>query len=776
MKKDSYFNDRLQRVILGTILLFFILPAIEANPQDVAEAAEEILIKSVDVEGNLKIGTSVIISKIKTRQGLPFSERLISEDIKRLYETGYFKDINVDTSFTDGGVEVVFKVEERPVISSISIKGATKFRESYLITKQMNIKNGDFLDITKLEDNLRQIEQLYEKKGYIGTQITYTLEEQPENKVDVIIKIEEPKRIRIKKISFEGNEAFTGKKLLKLMKTRPAWWFRAGFFKEEQFKDDLGRIETFYHSYGYDEVEISFETEVKNSWMYITIYIDEGNTYPVGEVTIEGNKDFSTEELMDILQLRKDDVFIRDSMEEDLSHLYSFYYDVGYIMAEIREFSYLNPKTQKVDIGYKINEHEQIYVDRVKIIGNTKTKDVVIRRELRILPGEKFDGEKIRKSKDRLRNLGYFEDIRLDTEPTDVPGRRDLLVEVKETKTGSFSFGGGYSSIDDFVGFVELVQSNFDFLNFPTFTGAGQRISIRAEFGTRKEMFDLSFTNPWIFNRPISFGFDAYDMSYERSTETGYGYNEDVMGGRVRLGREFTDTLSGQVAYGYDKIKISEVSTRASAALRREEGENSISLIEGILAYDTRDYKFSPRSGVLITNTAEVAGGFLGADKDFYKYFGRASKYLPLISQSVLEFRVRTGIAEPYDNTKYVPIYERFFAGGSRSVRGYHERKIGPIDPTTKDPLGGEAILVGNVEFTYPLWRPIKVAAFFDAGNVWERASDMGSGKIYKSVGVGVRVRTPMGPVRLDYGYPLYIEPGETDKEGRFHFSVGTAF
>jgi outer membrane protein insertion porin family len=423
-------------------------------------------------------------------------------------------------------------------------------------------------------------------------------------------------------------------------------------------------------------------------------------------------------------------------------------------------------------------------VDKIKIRGNIKTKDLVIRRELRIHPGDRFDGEKLRRSKERLQNLGFFEDVSYDTEDTQVAEQKDLVVDVKESKTGAFSFGGGYSTVDQFVGFVEIEQKNFDWKNWPYFTGGGQNLKLRASIGSISTGFELSYTEPWLFDYPVSFGFDAYRRTHKRDSDVGYGYDEDVTGGDLRLGRELSEYMRGDIVYRLDNIKISNIES-TNSELDQEQGTNTISSITPSITFDNRDSVFEPRKGNYLSSSVELAGGALQGDKDYWKFFGRASHYFPMPRNASLEIRGRVGLAQPYGDSERIPIYERFFAGGAYTVRGYEERGVGPVD-SSSNPLGGASMLIGNIEYVYPLFGFLKVAAFYDVGNVWEKLGDIGSSKdsqginsggFKSSFGLGFRVKTPIGPIMLDYGIPMDKASGKDSRgDGRFHFSVSNTF
>jgi len=734
------------------------------------------LVSRIDIEGNDIVSDATIVSKVKMRAGQIYNENVINEDVKNLYGTGFFETVEVDKRITPEGIVIVFKVKEKPIIRKIDIDGA-RFIRVKKILESIDIKEGSFVDDYKMKETTRKIKDLYTRKGFAQAVVSYDLVFiEDKNEVEAKIIIEERGVLKVRKIYVAGNKSISTRRIIRVMKTRPAWLFNRGIFKEDVLRDDIKRVTDFYKLEGFSDVKVGVDLDYRPKGIYLTVIIDEGKRYYVGQITIEGNEEIPLEQIINAMHLKEDSIYSEQAVYEDSSRIREVYNDKGYIFSQVKPLSSLNAQTGKVDIVYRISENEIAYIEDIDIRGNIKTKDKVIRRELRVYPGEKFDGKKVRKSKERLENLGFFEDVRFSTEPGAEENEVGLVVDVKEAKTGYISFGGGYSSIDEFIGFIELRQCNFDYANWNTFTGAGQDLSLMVSLGTVTERYQLSFTNPWIFDRPISFGFDAYRKGHSREEDVGYGYEQEITGGALRLGRNFTDHLSAGLAYRFEEVEIKDVVKTASRALKDEEGKTNLSSAEASLAYDTRDNVFAPSRGIYFLNAFQVTGGFLGGDRDFTKYYGRFSYYLPLPMKSVLELRLRSGFADPFDDTQKVPIYERFFAGGASTIRGYDERSIGPIDKKTKDPIGGEAMFVGNIEYTYPLIDFIKVAGFFDTGNVWKDNSDFLSGSLYSSVGIGLRVKTPIGPVSVDYGWPLDVAPGETGQEGRFHFSISRGF
>ncbi len=747
-------------------------------------------ITAIEIRGNKAISSNVVISKMKSRVSSPYQETVVSDDLKRLYLLGYFSDIKIDTEDYNGGLKLIVTVTERPIINKINFTGINRVTlKDDKLKAMLKSKETQYLDYPTLAEDVKTLKKMYEKMGYSQAEVNYKVNVDPvTNKADILFSVVENKKIRIKDIIITGNKNFTSARILKLLKTKRAWFFNAGVLKDEVLKEDIERIKVFYQREGYADVAVDYEvkTDPKKPFLYITIHIQEGRKYLVGNVSVTGNKEVSEKDILQkITECAPGKVFSQDAMKVDVAAIQSLYFDRGYIFAQVQESTSLNNYTGRTDINYTITENEIAYVDRIRIRGNIKTKDIVIRRELRIHPGDKFDGEKLRRSKERLQNLGFFDEISYDTAEGSAPNKKDLVVEVKENKTGSFSFGGGYSTVDQFVGFIEVEQKNFDWKNWPYFTGAGQNLKVRASFGTISNGFELSFTEPWIFDYPISFGFDGYRRTHKRDTDVGYGYDEKVTGGDLRLGKELSEYIRGNVTYRLESLDISNPTEDASNDLKKEVGTNLTSSVELGLSYDDRDSVFDPTRGNLITTSIMNAGGPLGADKNFYKFFGRASHYFPMFRGSVLEFRGRIGLAQAYGDTDDVPIYDRFFAGGAYTIRGYDERAVGPVDPVSKDPLGGDAMLIGNIEYTYPVFSFIKTAVFYDIGNVWNKMGDIGSskntdtntGNLKSSFGLGLRIKTPVGPLMLDYGIPMSKAPGEDSKgSGKFHFSMSNSF
>lgn len=766
--------------IFPRVLLLLALLALSFKPvfseEETAPLSEK-TVKGVYIVGNKTVSSSLILSKVKSKQGEAYKKNIVDEDIKRIYGIGYFSDVKAEIKEYEDSLEITFVVVEKPPIGQIIFAGNKAFRDERL-KKELKIKQDEILDERQLKESIKVIRELYYKKGFTHAKMDYAIRLDPTtNKAVVTIMVDEGIRVKIRKITFEGNKAFKSGRLIKLMATKTAWWFfRSGVFNEDAFDGDLEKVKVFYENNGY--LDIKLEPELKydegGRFLWINIKVDEGREYLVNTFTITGNAVIAEKDIKKAVKMTTGKPFSQEAMRTDADSIQGLYFEKGYIYATVKPETSLNTETNNIDVKYTIIENELTFVDKIEIKGNIHTKDKVIRRELRLRPGQPFDGKKLQRSKERLYNLGYFEDITFDTEKSGA-NKANLIVDVKETKTGEFSFGGGFSTVDKLVGFIQVTQRNFDITNFPTFTGGGQQLAIRAELGTVRRDYQLSFTEPWVFDYPYLFGFDVYQNTHLKAADIGYGYSERRRGGDLRLGKEFDDYDRADMVYRLDDVKISDVDDTALIDLKKEQGSNVISSLSLGLTRDTRDSTMSPTKGYVLYGLIQGAGGPLQGDKNFVKYFGSSSVYFPFFERHVLELSARAGVVGAFGSSDEVPIYERFFAGGANSIRGYKERSVGPKDPATNSPLGGEAILIGSAEYVFPVIDFLKGAIFMDAGNVWQKEGDFGSGGYKYSAGAGIRVKTPVGPVKLDYGYPLKVDPGEK-KTGRFHFSLSRAF
>jgi len=739
-------------------------------------------VKAIDVQGNKSIGIAQILSRIKTRVGEPYQEAVVSDDLKRLYNTGHFSDVQIDHEDFDEGYKIIVRLKEKPIVEDITFSKTRYYTAHYMLSK-MKTKKDKFLDNKALKDDVNTIEDLYKKKGLMQVKVDVeSFVDEATNKASLHFIIQEGLKVKIKRIYVYGNIAFPDKKIIKIMKSRWAWMFGSGLLKEDALEDDMKAVQGFYEQNGYLDTKATYQVEpLYQGFVNVNVTIQEGRRYYVGDVTFSGNVILSDYEIRSKLKkLVEGNVFSHEKLEEDINNVRNAYFDRGYISAMVEEAPSYNTSTGKVDVKINIKENKLTYIDKVKIQGNAHTRDIVIRRELRMYPGDQFDGAKLRLSKQRLKDLGYFEDVGYDIEDTGQEDYKDLVVQVKEAKTGTFSFGGGYSTVDRLVGFVEVEQKNFDISNWSTFTGGGQDLRLRGQIGSSQRNVLLSFTEPWLFDHPVSAGFDGYLTENLKDGSTGFSYDQKTVGGDLRLGKSFNDNLSVGWVYRLEHINISNLDSGVSQALAEQAGNSLVSSMGVSITNDYRDSKVSPTKGWMVSNSADLAGGPLGGDRNFWRAQASGEYFYPIMINdvtTVVEVSARTGVVQAYPDSPDVPIFERYFTGGQDSIRGYDERTVGPFDPNTHDAIGGEALLLGSVEYTIPIIEIIKGAIFFDTGDVWAKVRDYGTSGPLSGTGVGLRIKTPIGPIKLDYGIPLNKEPGTgSKKNGKFYFSVSRGF
>ncbi len=614
----------------------------------------------------------------------------------------------------------------------------------------------------------------FDDRSFVDIQTEVTVDPQTKDSV-IAIKIFEGKKYKITKISFEGVKAFKTRELRKLMKTREKKWFLFGSFKEDVFDKDMERISFYYQKEGYLDVKIApeFSYDKESNNIKILIKVEEGQHYVTGEIKFKGNTLFPESELWQQLDMLPGLTYSQYYIAQDIEKLRLFYSSEGYIEARVSPDVKLNRDSGKVDVLYEIQEGDLFFVEKVQIRGNTKTRDKVIRRELRIRPGERFDGKKIEKSKQRLESLNYFEEVTYDTEPADAaPNRKDLIFRVKEKRTGELSFGGGVSSIDTFMGFAEISQRNFDILNWPRFTGGGQSLSIRGQIGTIHQEYNVSFVEPYLFNKPISWGTDLY-LNTEDNQNTDFGQRR--MGIATTISRLFKDVLRVGGGYTFENVKLTDVSSDAPQIVLDSEGTNWLSRLRTFTTYDNRDNVFNPTKGRVINLGGELVGSFLGGTQDFYVLRSGYTEYISFWKKNMIEFQARLATSQAFGQSNDVPVFDRFYAGGLGTVRGYNYRRVGPQENGSA--IGGQTMAIVNVDYTFPLpyLDAFRGVAFVDAGNVSKDSYNIDFGKFAVSVGPGIKVKTPIGPLAFYYGLPI-VNRDTKNRNGRFEFSLSRSF
>jgi outer membrane protein insertion porin family len=756
------------------------------------------MVREIEIrfDGPETVNRAVIMANIQTAVGKPRSRDLIEQDVRSLIATGFFLDVRVLEEPAADGVKIIFQVRGKATIKEVTFEGNKVYKDERL-RRDSSQKAGDILDERKAHADALKMAELYQKAGWpdakIEPQVTI---DKDTGRAILKFKVTEGDRVFIRQVKYGGLKAFQPGELDKVIKTRRRWWASwlagTGVLKDEQFLEDLDKLRDHYRSRGYIDMEIktNYVERVAPKWMVIHIDIFEGQQYKVGTVKIEGNKLFPTADLMKRLRMTTGQVFTPDGLSKDVKALEDYYGARGYLDTIARSTREPNVETGRLDLTYTVREGDLTYIQKIVIRGNTKTKDKVIRRELAVAPGDIYNTVRVDASKERLKNLNYFSKVEMTPEPTPVPGRRDLAVQVEEQRTGNVTFGAGFSSIDNLIGFVEVTQGNFDLFNWPNFTGGGQKLRIRAQLGLKRQDFVVSFVEPWFLDQRLLLGVDFF---HHRSGFLSSRFNEQRTGASLRLEKALTQFVRAQLQYSIQNIDLT-IDNNASQELQSQEGANLRSALQASLVYDSRNNPFLTSRGNRTTLSAEVAGGPFGGDVSLYKLEGRTAFYFPLFEGHILQLLAAGGVVEAFGQTKGsgpivdedptpflnlvkvndVPIYDRYFLGGADTLRGFSFRKVGPKD-VKGDPIGGNTFVNGTAEYSFPIVERVRGAFFFDVGEVQRDSYSFSTGDLKSDVGIGVRLNLPIGPLRLDYGYPLMTDK-QTGTSGKFQFSVGYQF
>jgi outer membrane protein insertion porin family len=743
-------------------------------------------IAEVRVIGNKRIEQDAIKRIVKTQPGDTFLAKNLSEDLKAIYSMGYFDDVRVESEDSSAGKIIIFVVKEKPTIRHIYIKGGKDYQgggktfkeeetedivkpgnlifEDDKILKGLDIKPGSIANIFKIQSNIKRIEDMYKEKNYHNVKVSYNLKEQENNQVDLEFVIDEGKKILIKEIRFEGNQAYPDNKLKKIMKTTEkgfwSWITSSGDLKTEDLNQDVELLTSFYSNSGYIQAKVGDPiVEFKDNWIYITIKIDEGRRYKVGKVQIVGDLLKPEEELMKLIKIPKEEYFNRQVLRDDIIFIGDIYSDEGYANVDVVPRIDQDNEKLLVNITYTISKGNLVYFEEIRITGNTKTRDKVIRRELDFYEQELFSGKKLKRGIRNLNRLDYFEDVKVNTPKGSEPDKMILDINVKEKPTGTFSFGGGYSSIENLFVVGSISQRNL--------FGLGELLQLKAQIGGVTQRYVLSFTEPWLFDIPLSAGFDLYDQFRDYTT-----YNVTSIGGDVRFGYPVYDFTRLYLTYAYDVSDMSGLSTQISDYLLPMLGQHTTSSITPSIRYDSRDKAFNPTEGSNNSISVEYAG--LGGDVGYTKYVGEVGRYFPLFWSTVGLLHAKGGYIEEHDGM-LLPPWQRFYLGGINSLRGYTWDEISPKDQYGNN-IGGDKYVQFNVEYIFPLIKDVGLTGvvFYDTGNLYDTGQDIDLSNLYQSTGFGIRWYSPMGPLRLEYGFALNPPPGGAS--GRLEFTMGQAF
>lgn len=746
-----------KKIMLVILFLFIILVP------GAIYAQEFPVINSVEVKGLKRIGESAVMSKITQRLGDQLSPEKTNEDIRNIFKIGYFDDVRAEIEPFEGGIKLIYVVKEKPTIIKIELFGNKEFDDSKLKEK-LTITTGAIADAVLIQDNANSLRAFYEEEGYWLARIVPVIKSISPDEVSLTYQIEEGTKVRIKKINIEGNKAISTGKIKRAIEIKEWWFFSfvtsSGYFKKEGMEADIERIRNLYFNNGFIKVAVG-EPKIQltddKKGMVITIPISEGDQFNISSIEFSGNKVFTEDEIKKRTTMELNKPFSKENLKRDIISISELYSENGYALITVSPELIPDESKKLVRVLLAIDEGDKYRIGRIEISGNTKTRDKVIRREVRVNEGDVFNSSLIKRSYERINNLNFFETVEMAPKPNPEEKLVGIDIKVKERPTGFFSIGGGYSSIEKFVAMVDLTQGNL--------FGKGQLVKIRAELGGRTTYYDISFRDPWFLDKPISFSTNIYKMTrkyieYEKEA-TGFGFS---------FGKNLSEYWWGDIGYNFENATIFNVSEGASDIIKGQEGRKITSSITPSLTRDSRDSYIDTTRGS--RNSVYLTYAGIGGNNNFVKSEIDSAWYFPVRSSTVM-LRGRFGYATGIFG-KDLPLYERFYVGGIYTVRGLGFGEAGPRDVNSGEAIGGTEELIFNMEYIFPIIRDVRLKGvlFLDAGNTYESFKNFGN--LRYTTGLGIRWISPIGPVRIEWGYNLDRKPDESSS--RFEFAFGTFF
>jgi len=703
-------------------------------------------IASIAPEGNKRIDSGAILRKITTKAGDSYDQAALRKDLKEIYAMGYFNDVQIDVRDTQKGKNVIFRVVEKPVIKSVIFEGMDELKEED-IKAAANLKEHFILNPAKITAAEEAIRQLYKTKGFYNSKVTSKITYPDEQGTVVHFIIDEGVKMYIKEISVEGNKTFDDDELLDQIETSEKWFMswltEGGLLDMNKIQQDAGRIVTYYNDHGFLEAKISDpEISQKEEWLYVKFIVEEGPRFEVGIIDFTGDLLPGKDELMKLLTIKDEKYLSRQAIRNDILKLTDHYAESGYAFANIKPNIKKAANGDRMDVTFDIRKGNLVYIERITIRGNSRTRDNVIRRELRIAEGGVFDSKALRESTQALQRLTYFEEVNIIPEPSLNPDRMNVIVEVKEKSTGNFSIGAGFSSADNLILMGQISENNF--------LGRGDTLSLSANLSGNSSRYNLGYTNPHLQDSALSWGFDLF------STEREYDdYTKESKGGGIRIGYPIFGKWRVYGNYSFTDTNLTDVLPTASRIIRDSVDLHITSAVKLSLVRDTRNRLYGASEGSRNVVSIEYGGGPLGGDSQFTKLEGASGWYFPMPFKTV--FYIKGAAGQVFENEAgKLPVYERFYLGGLNSIRGFEFGKVSPTELNDLggiDRIGGDKMWYTNTEIIFPLLETqgLRGVVFYDAGQVmnddenWGEATD----NIKNAVGLGIRWLSPMGPLTV---------------------------
>ncbi len=731
---------------------------------------------SVRYRGAKNVDEARIRNLMSTKAGSQYRAERIDNDIKTLFESGLIDDVRFLAEPVGAGVRVIADVLTRPAINGVGFVGNTIFSDQKL-AKETKLKSGGAMGDAEILEARRNIEKYYQGYGYPDVLVSHRTQATGQSGLsDLIFVIDEGAKNEVRKIRFEGNTVFTSKELRKEMKTKPKGWFswltKSGRFESYQLDEDLDKVLDYYRSRGYLRASSPGmrRDPVGDGRVDLVIPINEGDKYTVAGVSFGRMTVFKDEEIYPSMKLIGGDAYSSSEMRDDIKTIRSFYGSRGYADAVVSP-DIKDAGPNKVTIKYQISEGSRYKVGRVNIQGNTKTKDKVIRREVPLKPGDWFNTVELETTKARLQNLQYFSDVQASGTPGG-SGYRDVDILVEERNTGSVGVGLGFSSIDNIVAFVSLEQTNFDIMNPWGFTGGGQRFGANLRVGSERSEFSVSLVEPWFLDQRLSLGGELF---YKQSQYFSDVYEQTNAGGAIYIRKPLTEKSSLKLEYRLEQIGV-DVDNTATPFFKANviDGDFIRSAVTLNYLYDNRDSTIQTRKGERLDVSLTMAGGIFGGDVDTVTFSAQGAKYWNLKWDTILSVNGELAFVDALSGT--VPVFDRMFLGGGRTLRGFEFRDIGGARDNgaggSNEVVGGQSLGFVSVEYTVPIIDTVRGAVFYDMGYVNSGSWAIAPDNLYSDIGLGVRIKLPISPVplALDYAVPVSSPDTAADKGGQFNF------
>ena len=745
------------------------LAALTIGMMTVCEA-QAATVKNVQINGLQRVEKETVEAYLEIKPGQNVSQYDIDTALKRLYATGLFSDVSLD--MLGDGVLMV-KLTENPIVNKRYFEGNDDIEDSTL-ERELQLNSGSVYSVSKVQQDAQRIVEVYKRAGRYSTVVDPKIIKRDQNRVDLVYEIAEGPESQIDKISFVGNKHFSDSELQSEIMSKESRWYRifssAEKYDPEKTNYDKELLRRFYSRHGYADFRVSTavaELSSDKKSFVLTYVIDEGPRYKISDINIQSSlQGVDVETLYPEVLFEKDDWYDADKVEKSVYEITEKLGQQGIAFVDVNPVLSKNTQSGDLAVTFDITEGQRLFIDKINIMGNTRTADNVIRREFRVDEGDAFNSSKIKASRRNIEALDYFSKVDIQPEQTDDPNKTNINVNVEEKSTGSFNVGVGYSTLNGALARIGIAENNFQ--------GKGQKLSADASVSQRTKEYELSFTEPYFLDRRLSAGVDVFHSETDYQDEA--SYDSETTGGRLRLGWNYTDDLAHYVRYTLSEDKITNVDKYASRYIKAEEGTYTNSVIGETFVYDKRDSKIRPRDGYYLSFGHDISG--LGGDERYVKFDAKAYKYYTISDDYTFKFFANGGYIDGYGG-KDVRLAHRYYLGGS-TMRGFEYAGIGARDKYTKDALGGNWMVYTGAEFQFPVGLDeigVRGRTFFDAGALgkpdhMDKKYVEYSDKIRASAGFGFEWQSPMGQIDVDIAFPVAKE--DYDETEVFRLNFGT--